>query len=110
MTEKKENLVEEIKEEKAKEEKPKEEKENIAEEREEFNIKDHFLVPKHEVMTKKELDDLLKKFDITTKQFPRILHSDPIVKEIGAKIGDVLRITRKSQVAEKSFYYRIVSK
>ncbi|MCK4634819.1 MAG: DNA-directed RNA polymerase subunit H, partial [Candidatus Aenigmarchaeota archaeon] len=31
-------------------------------------------------------------------------------KEIGAKIGDLIKITRNSQVAGKTVYYRIVSK
>ncbi|UCG95003.1 MAG: DNA-directed RNA polymerase subunit H [archaeon] len=95
------------KDEKGTKEEEKEVKEN---EEKEFEITDHFLVPKHEIMGKKEKEKLLKDYNITEKQLPKILISDPIIKLIDAKIGDVIKITRKSQVAAKSVYYRIVSK
>lgn len=79
-------------------------------EKKEFDITEHFLVPKHEVMATKEKEKLLKDFNITEKQLPHILRSDPAAKEIGAKLGDVVKITRKSQVAGKCYYYRIVVK
>jgi DNA-directed RNA polymerase, subunit H, RpoH/RPB5 len=34
--------------------------------------------------------------------------SDPVIKEMNAKIGDVLKITRKSAIAGVSYYYRVV--
>lgn len=79
-------------------------------EKKEFKITDHHLVPKHEVMTEKEKEKVMKSFNVTEKQLPKILHSDPVIKEIGAKIGDLIKITRNSQVAGKTVYYRIVSK
>ncbi len=82
----------------------------VENEKKEFNIMEHFLVPKHEVMTEKEKEKILKDFNITEKQLPQILRSDPAVKEIGAKTGDLIRITRNSRVAGKSTYYRIVVK
>ena len=82
----------------------------VVEGEKEFKITEHYLVPKHEIMTEKETAEVLKKFNITKKQFPTILHSDPVVKDIGAKVGQVIKITRNSQVAGKSIYYRIVSK
>jgi DNA-directed RNA polymerase subunit H len=93
----------------------KEEKEDTVEEKEkeeekEFKITDHFLVPKHEVLGKKEKEKLLKDYNITEKQLPKISISDPVIKLIDAKIGDIIKITRKSQVAAKSVYYRFVSK
>jgi len=79
-------------------------------EKKEFKITDHYLVPKHEVMTEKEKEKIMKNFNVTEKQLPKISHSDPVIKEIGAKIGNLIKITRNSQVAEKTIYYRIVSK
>ena len=38
-----------------------------------------------------------------------ILGSDPVIKKIEAKPGDVLRITRKSQTAGETVYYRLVT-
>ncbi len=37
------------------------------------------------------------------------MDSDPVVKIIKAKPGQVLRITRKSPTAGESVYYRIVA-
>lgn len=75
-----------------------------------FDITRHNIVPKHELLKEKERDEVLKKFGITLKQLPRILDSDPMVKVLGAKHGDLLRITRKSQTAGEAVYYRVVIK
>jgi len=66
------------------------------------------LVPKHEILTKEEEEELLKKYKITKKQLPKILSTDPAVKAIGAKKGDIIKITRKSQTAGETYYYRVV--
>jgi len=42
------------------------------------------------------------------KQFPKILKSDPVIKSLNAKPGDLIKITRKSNVTGESTYYRIV--
>jgi DNA-directed RNA polymerase subunit H len=59
-------------------------------------------------MTKEEVEELLKKYRITPQQLPYILASDPIVREIGAKPGDVIRIIRQTETAGRSVYYRLV--
>lgn len=71
---------------------------------------DHELVPKHVVLSEKEKEEMLKKYSITLKQLPRILTSDPVVKLLGAKIGDVIKIIRKSPTANQTIYYRVVVK
>lgn len=76
----------------------------------EFDITKHDLVPKHELLDDKQKDEVLKKFGITLRQLPRILDNDPMSEMLGAKIGDVIRITRKSETAGESIYYRIVIK
>lgn len=68
----------------------------------------HELVPKHEVLSKEEKEKLLNNLKITPEQLPKILDTDPVVVEIGAKVGDILRITRKSETAGESIYYRLV--
>jgi DNA-directed RNA polymerase subunit H len=75
---------------------------------EELDITGHVLVPKHEVMPKEEVEELLKKYKITVYHLPMIKSSDPVVKAIGAKPGDVLKITRKSPTAGKAIAYRYV--
>lgn len=76
----------------------------------EFNVLDHQLVPKHIVLNEKEKEEVLKKYRVTLKQLPRILSSDPVVKLIGAKSGDVVKIIRKDPILGESVYYRVVVK
>ena len=75
-----------------------------------ISILKHFLVPEHVVLTDDEKKELLKKLEIVENQLPKILKNDAVVKEIGAKEGDVIKITRKSLSAGVATYYRIVSK
>jgi DNA-directed RNA polymerase subunit H (RpoH/RPB5) len=66
------------------------------------------LVPKHEIISEVEKQELLKKYNISERQLPKIRMSDPVVKILGAKKRDVIKITRKSPIAGETFYYRIV--
>jgi len=76
----------------------------------EFDITKHALVPKHELLDEKTREETLKKFGITLRQLPRMLETDPMAKVLGAKPGDVIRITRKSETAGETAYYRVVIK
>jgi len=73
-----------------------------------FNIFKHTLVPKHEILTPEEKEELLKKYRVKPYQIPIIKASDPVVRVIGAKPGDILRITRKSPTAGVYISYRYV--
>jgi DNA-directed RNA polymerase subunit H len=75
---------------------------------EEINIMGHFLVPKHEILSEKETEKVFKDFNITSDQLPKILITDPCVKLIGAKVGDILKIERNSPTAGISIIYRRV--
>ncbi len=74
------------------------------------NIMENFLVPKHEIMSEEEKINLLNKYKISITQLPKILSSDPIVKAIGAKVGDVIKITRNEMGIGTTLYYRVVIK
>jgi len=56
----------------------------------------------------KEREDLLERYKITINHLPRILTSDPMVKNLDAKVGDVIKIERISTTAGKTIYYRVV--
>lgn len=73
-----------------------------------FDITQHALVPTHKILDKKSKKELLEKYNINEENLPKILASDKVVKTIGAKIGDVIKIKRKSRVAGESIYYRLV--
>ncbi|MEM0022806.1 MAG: DNA-directed RNA polymerase subunit H [Archaeoglobaceae archaeon] len=72
------------------------------------SLQDHVLVPKHEILKEEEVEELLKLLGVSKEQLPKIKASDPIIKEIGAKPGDVVKITRKSLTAGVSIFYRLV--
>lgn len=69
----------------------------------------HVLVPKHEIVSQRERTELIKKYG-PLRLFPKISAKDPQVRALGAKIGDLVRITRKSKIAGESIYYRVVRK
>ena len=72
-------------------------------------IKEHELVPKARVLNEKEVEELLKKYGLSSKeQLPKISEKDPLVKICKAKKGDVLEIERKSEIAGVYYYYRVV--
>ena len=66
------------------------------------------LVPKHELMTPDESAAVLKKYNSAPHEFPFVLSTDPAAKSIGAKPGDFLKVTRASETAGETVYYRYV--
>ena len=93
---------------KKKEEVKVEEVEEVKEEP--FKITQHFLVPKHEVLSEEEKQQVLSRYGVQLYQLPFISVNDPIVRELGAKPGDIIKITRDSETAGKAIYYRVVTK
>jgi len=73
-----------------------------------FDLFEHKLVPKHEILTEKEREQLLSEYRVQPYQLPQIKASDPAVKAIDAKPGDILRIIRKSSTAGEHMAYRYV--
>lgn len=73
-----------------------------------FNLFEHAMVPKHEILADKEKQELLQKFKVHTYQLPYVRVSDPAVKAIGAKPGDIVKIARNSPTAGKYYAYRFV--
>jgi DNA-directed RNA polymerase subunit H len=71
-------------------------------------VPDHIYVPKHEIMTKKEAEEILKKFNCKPTEMPLIFSNDPAIIGLGVKPGDMMKITRKSPTAGESIYYRYV--
>jgi len=73
-----------------------------------FDIFEHALVPMHEILGEKEKEQILAQYKVQPYQMPQIKSTDPAVKAIGAKPGDILKIIRKSSTAGKHVAYRYV--
>jgi DNA-directed RNA polymerase subunit H len=73
-----------------------------------FNVLEHDLVPDHAKLSEDEVQVILKQYGITRGQLPKIKTSDVVVKQIEAKPGEVLKITRKSLTAGQAVSYRLV--
>jgi len=74
-----------------------------------WSVFDHELVPRHEILSRDEVRELLDSLEIpSTIKLPRIKLSDPVCMELKAKLGDVIKITRRSPTAGESVYYRVV--
>ena len=73
-----------------------------------FDVVKHIYVPKHEIMPKMEADEILSIYNVRPEQLPIIFLSDPVMKELDPKPGDMIKITRKSSTAGESIYYRYV--
>ncbi len=74
----------------------------------EFDVMSHQLVPKHVILSEKEREEVLKNFNITKDQLPKIQITDPCIKNIGGKVGDIVKIIRDSSTAGVSEFYRLV--
>jgi DNA-directed RNA polymerase subunit H len=68
---------------------------------------DHELVPVHEIMTEGDVKSLMKELGIVPENLPKIYTTDPQAVKIGAKSGQILKISRKEGAISYP-YYRIV--
>lgn len=72
------------------------------------SLSEHHLVPKHELLSDEEVQKLLSQFGLDFDKLPQLSQEDPMAQELGAKVGNIVRITRNSPVAGETLYYRRV--
>ncbi|OYT43477.1 MAG: DNA-directed RNA polymerase subunit H [Candidatus Aenigmarchaeota archaeon ex4484_56] len=73
----------------------------------EIIVGNHIIVPKHTVLTEKEKNDFLKKYN--EKELPKIKIDDPAIKRLNVAKGDIVKIERKIFDSDETyFYYRLV--
>ncbi len=70
---------------------------------------DNLLIPRHELIPKDKEDQAIASFGATKANLPKIRANEPQAKKMGAKPGDVVKITRKDSTGE-NVYYRLVIK
>jgi len=73
-----------------------------------INIRKHMLVPEHSKLNKKEIQELLEKYNLSLNELPKILLTDPAIEKLNVKVGDVIKVIRDSPTAGTSIYYRVV--
>ena len=73
-----------------------------------FNILDHEMQPKFDIVPESEVVNIMKKYNITNKiQFPDISRFDPVSRAIGLRPGQLCHIVRSSKTAIQANYYRL---
>ncbi|MBW2972941.1 DNA-directed RNA polymerase subunit H [Candidatus Woesearchaeota archaeon] len=73
-----------------------------------YDVTKHVLVPTHTVVSEAEKKKIIANYNLSGQELPRILKEDPAIAHLKAKIGDIIKITRKSVTAGTSIFYRRV--
>lgn len=73
-----------------------------------FAVRDHELVPEHVLLSAEEGARVLEIYGIKAPKLPKIHINDPVAKEIGAKVGEIIKVIRRSPTAKQSIFYRLV--
>lgn len=67
----------------------------------------HILQPKHTKLHEKDSQELLKKYNISKSQLPKIIQSDAALANMNCNIGDIIKIER-TEGDKVHLYYRVV--
>ena len=69
----------------------------------------NFLIPTHRKLSEEEVNSILEQYELNDKiKLPKIKVKDPAIVELGAELGDVVEITRKSFAGESKYYRMVV--
>lgn len=74
-----------------------------------FNITEHCLTPKIlKIYSGKELEDFLEKENLDPKNLPKMTIDDPIAKFYRARVGDVIKMKRKTGIGDSLVNEQII--
>jgi DNA-directed RNA polymerase subunit H len=74
----------------------------------EIDITKHYLVPKLVILSEEEKKELLEKYKVSLSDLPKIKISDPALKNLNVKPGDVVKIIRNNPWIGEEIYYRVI--
>lgn len=74
------------------------------------DITEHILVPKHEVLTKDEGENVLESYRARKRDMPLIRTNEDVAKYYNMKPGEITRIYRPSPLTCEAIAYRLVIK
>jgi DNA-directed RNA polymerase subunit H len=80
----------------------------LSSEKKVMKITNHIFQPRHEILSKNEAQEVLKKYNTKPSQLPYIMLSDKGLEDLDVRPGDIIKITRKSSTTGESVYYRYV--
>ena len=80
----------------------------MSSDKKDVKITNHVFQPKHQILSKKEAEEVLKKYNTKPSQLPYILINDKGLEDLDVRPGDIIKITRTSITAGESVYYRYV--
>ena len=75
-----------------------------------FNITKHQFVPKHTILNNDESINVLLKYNVKIQNLPKINREDPIVKFIGGRPNQIIKIDNFNPTTGLSINYRFVVK
>jgi len=73
-----------------------------------IDVLKHMLVPEHTILDEDEVERVLERFSVKRECLPKILITDPAIKIIGGKEGEIVKIIRTSLTTGRSEYYRFI--
>ncbi|XP_059267289.1 DNA-directed RNA polymerases I, II, and III subunit RPABC1-like [Mustela nigripes] len=73
-----------------------------------INFTEQELVPEYVIMTKEEVTELLARYKFQENQLPRIQTGDPVARYFEIKRGQVVKVIRPSETADRYITYRLV--
>jgi len=73
-----------------------------------FDIFEHHLVPKSEIVSEELKKELIERYHAKPFQYPWIKSSDPVSIILGAEPGDIIKVVSDSETAGVSESYRYV--
>ncbi len=72
------------------------------------SVLEHIIIPEHIKLSDKEVEEVIERFNISPHSLPLIDISDPAIQHLDPKVGEIIKIKRRSNTAGETFFFRRV--